>query len=157
MSRERFRKVNHGLNQACRAARHELPSGVFDREKEKRMQGSRNRTEGKKAQRAEAALPVESKNQPGGMAKRGVEGAMTDIPLRKMASRQKGVIVRVDAQGELGRRIRDMGLVPGTTVEVQGRAPLKDPVAVRIRDCTLTLRNNEADQILIQLEDKWNE
>lgn len=121
------------------------------------MQGSRNRTEGKKAQRAEAALPLESKSQPGGMSKRGVEGAMTDIPLRKMASRQKGVIVRVDAQGELGRRIRDMGLVPGTTVEVQGRAPLKDPVAVRIRDCTLTLRNNEADQILIQLEDKWNE
>jgi ferrous iron transport protein A len=78
---------------------------------------------------------------------------MTIIPLRKMLSGQKGVISKVKANGELGRRIRDMGLVPGTPIQIQGRAPLKDPVAIRVRDFTLTLRNNEADNILVDVNE----
>jgi ferrous iron transport protein A len=46
-----------------------------------------------------------------------------------------------------------MGLVPGTPLQVQGRAPLKDPVAIRVRNFTLTLRNNEADHIHVEVED----
>jgi ferrous iron transport protein A len=68
-----------------------------------------------------------------------------------MSSGQRGVISKVRADGELGRRIRDMGLVPGTPILIQGRAPLKDPVAIRVRDFTLTLRNNEADHILVDV------
>ena len=71
--------------------------------------------------------------------------------LRQMQVGQQGRIVRVESSGELGRRIRDMGLVPGTEFSVIGRAPLKDPVALRLRDFTLTLRNNEADHILVEL------
>ena len=70
-----------------------------------------------------------------------------------MSSGQKGVISKVRADGELGRRIRDMGLVPGTPIQIQGRAPLKDPVAIRVRDFTLTLRNNEADHILVDVNE----
>jgi ferrous iron transport protein A len=65
---------------------------------------------------------------------------------------QKGVITKVDADGELGRRIRDMGIVPGTPILIQGRAPLKDPVAIRVRNFILTLRNNEADHIQVEVE-----
>jgi ferrous iron transport protein A len=78
---------------------------------------------------------------------------MALIPLRRMFSGQKGVISKVKANGELGRRLRDMGLVPGTPVEIQGRAPLKDPVAIRVRDFILTLRNNEADFILVEVNE----
>jgi ferrous iron transport protein A len=78
---------------------------------------------------------------------------MKQIPLRNMSSGQKGVISKVKANGELGRRIRDMGLVPGTPIWVQGRAPLRDPVAIRVRDFTLTLRNNEADHILVDVNE----
>jgi ferrous iron transport protein A len=78
---------------------------------------------------------------------------MAIIPLRKMEKGQKGKIHRVTASGELGRRIRDMGLVPGTPFWVQGRAPLKDPVAIRIRNFTLTLRNNESDVIEAEVEE----
>jgi ferrous iron transport protein A len=69
--------------------------------------------------------------------------------LRRLRVGQRARICRVDAQGELGRRLRDMGLVPGTVVAVIGRAPLRDPVALRLRDFTLTLRNNEADHIAV--------
>jgi ferrous iron transport protein A len=68
-----------------------------------------------------------------------------------MQANQSGIIDSISASGELGRRIRDMGLVPGTQVTIRGRAPLKDPVALRLRDFTLTLRNNEADLIMVNV------
>ena len=77
----------------------------------------------------------------------------TIVNLRKMLVNQSGVIRTVSAQGELGRRIRDMGLVPGTEITVLGRAPLKDPVALRLKGFTLTLRNSEADFITVELPD----
>ncbi|MFU2209271.1 FeoA family protein [Solidesulfovibrio sp. C21] len=79
------------------------------------------------------------------------DGTTPSIGLRRLRVGEKARLVRVDAGGELGRRLRDMGLVPGTEVEVIGRAPLKDPVALRLRDFTLTLRNNEADHITVTL------
>ncbi len=74
--------------------------------------------------------------------------------IRKMKKNQRGVIHAVRASGQLGRRIRDMGLVPGTAFIVVGRAPLEDPVALRMKGYTLTLRNNEADYIEVQLEEQ---
>jgi ferrous iron transport protein A len=72
--------------------------------------------------------------------------------MRKMRDNQTGIVTAVRAAGELGRRIRDMGLVPGTEIRVQGRAPLYDPVALRIGGFTLTLRNKEADYIEVEVE-----
>ena len=74
--------------------------------------------------------------------------------LRDLEVGQKARIVAVNADGELGRRIRDMGLVPGIDVEIMGRAPLQDPVAVRLPGFTLSLRNNEADHVLVALDDE---
>jgi len=74
-----------------------------------------------------------------------------NIKLREMDVDQIGTIKFVKASGELGRRIRDMGLVPGKAIKVQGRAPLYDPVSLRIMGFTLTLRNNEADHITVEI------
>lgn len=72
--------------------------------------------------------------------------------MRDMADNQTGIIKKVSATGEMGRRLREMGLVPGTPIQIQGRAPLKDPVAIKLRDFVLTLRNQEADHILVEVE-----
>ena len=77
---------------------------------------------------------------------------MTRVNLRHMKVDQTGTIKSVKAEGELGRRIRDMGLVPGTQVTIKGRAPLQDPVALRLLGFTLTLRNNEADYIDVEVD-----
>ena len=74
------------------------------------------------------------------------------IPMRQMEKNQNGIISSVKASGELGRRIRDMGLVPGTLIKIQGRAPLMDPVALRVKGFTLALRNKEADFIEMEVE-----
>jgi len=76
---------------------------------------------------------------------------MERLCLRQMLVNQTGVIKSVKAEGELGRRIRDMGLVPNTEVTIVGRAPLKDPVALRLRNFTLSLRNSEADFITVEI------
>jgi len=73
------------------------------------------------------------------------------INLRNMRDNQTGLIAAIKVSGDLGRRIRDMGLVPGTEIKVQGRAPLYDPVALRVRGATITLRNNEADAIEVEV------
>jgi len=77
---------------------------------------------------------------------------MRRIPMRQMRDNESGTIAAIRVNGELGRRIRDMGLVPGTPIKIQGRAPLYDPVAIRVMGFTLTLRNNEADFIEINVE-----
>jgi ferrous iron transport protein A len=71
--------------------------------------------------------------------------------MRQMKTKESGTIKAIRANGELGRRIRDMGLVPGATITIQGRAPLKDPVAIRIMGFTLALRNSEADHIDVEV------
>jgi ferrous iron transport protein A len=73
------------------------------------------------------------------------------INMRKMNDNQAGTIAAIKVAGEMGRRIRDMGLVPGTDIKIQGRAPLYDPVALRVRGATITLRNNEADYIEVEV------
>ena len=77
---------------------------------------------------------------------------MKTINLREMQVNQEGRISSVTAAGELGRRIRDMGLIPGKEIRIQGRAPLHDPVSLRIMGFTLSLRNNEADHIQVEVE-----
>ncbi|MBO4335884.1 MAG: ferrous iron transport protein A [Desulfovibrio sp.] len=70
--------------------------------------------------------------------------------LRELPLGKKAKILTVEARGEMNRRIRDMGLIPGSTVSIVGRAPLRDPVAVRLSGVTISLRNSEADFIKVE-------
>ncbi|MCB2180457.1 MAG: ferrous iron transport protein A [Desulfobulbaceae bacterium] len=79
---------------------------------------------------------------------------MPRVMLREMKKNQRGTITAVKQGGEMGRRIRDMGLVPGSEIKIQGRAPLYDPVALRVMGSVLTLRNNEADFIEVEVEEQ---
>jgi len=78
---------------------------------------------------------------------------MLKLNLRQMRDNQSGVIKAIRTNSELGQRIRDMGLVPGTPIKIQGRAPLYDPVALRVMGFTLTLRNSEADYIDVEVDE----
>ena len=68
-----------------------------------------------------------------------------------MEKGQRGIISSISAEGAVGRRLRDMGILKGTEIKIQGRAPLNDPVALRLMGFTLTLRNNEADYIEVEV------
>jgi ferrous iron transport protein A len=46
----------------------------------------------------------------------------------------------------------DMGLVKGSKLQIICRAPLGDPIEIEIRDYKLTLRQREAENIIVTEE-----
>ncbi len=62
---------------------------------------------------------------------------------------EKAIIIRVRGRDEIHRRMLDMGIVPGTVIEVERVAPLGDPLEVRVRGYHLSLRREEAKKILV--------
>lgn len=63
-----------------------------------------------------------------------------------------GAHVRVlEVAGPLAvrRRLLEMGLCPGVAVEVLRRAPLGDPLEVRVRGYLLSLRLDQATQVTV--------
>lgn len=73
------------------------------------------------------------------------------ISLRSLTQGCKARILRVNATGEIGRRMRDMGFVRGAVIEVKTRALFLDPVALRLDGVSVALRNNEADAVTVEL------
>lgn len=58
-------------------------------------------------------------------------------------------VARLIGDGAAKRRIMDMGVTKGTTVQVRKVAPLGDPVEITIRGYELTLRREEAQHVEI--------
>lgn len=69
--------------------------------------------------------------------------------LSELALGQSAQVCDIRARGELGRRLRDMGLLPGVRVALSSRAPLGDPIAIELDGCTLSLRCAEAAQVYV--------
>lgn len=65
---------------------------------------------------------------------------------------QCGTITVVGGEGALRLRFLDMGLIPGTQVQLQKIAPLGDPVQIRVRGYELTIRREDAKQITLKEE-----
>ena len=69
------------------------------------------------------------------------------IPLDRLAPGARGRIERIEGDRSVVRRLMELGLVPGTEVEVVRLAPLGDPVELRIRRVHLSIRRTEAARI----------
>ncbi len=76
---------------------------------------------------------------------------MVATTLRHLKKDQDAIITKVSGGGHLNQRMREMGLVPCSKISLTGKAPLNDPVSVRVAGSVLALRNNEADHIQIKL------
>lgn len=59
------------------------------------------------------------------------------------------LVARINTGGAVRRRLLDLGLVPGTRVEVVRRSPLGDPVAYNIRGAVIALRKEESCRVLV--------
>ena len=63
---------------------------------------------------------------------------------------ESGIVMIVGVEGKLHRRLIEMGLTPGTRISVSKRAPLGDPIEIRLRGYELTLRADDAAKILVK-------
>lgn len=65
---------------------------------------------------------------------------------------EQGRILKLDNSiGPIRRRLMDMGVIVGETIKVEKVAPMGDPIEVRIKSYSLTLRKNEAKGIEIEV------
>lgn len=64
---------------------------------------------------------------------------------------QEGIITSVGGVGTLRLRLLDMGFTPRTKVTVKKRAPMGDPLELRIRDYEITLRLQDAKNIEVEV------
>jgi len=70
--------------------------------------------------------------------------------LNELKPGEKAKIVKVNGSGETRRRIADMGMTPGTLVEVERIAPLGDPMEIKVKGYHLSLRLVEAGTVAVE-------
>lgn len=74
----------------------------------------------------------------------------TEDNLKKLKPTQSGIVMSIGNKGPIKRRLMDMGITPGVKVRVVKVAPFGDPIEINVRGYELSLRKDEAEQILIQ-------
>ena len=73
------------------------------------------------------------------------------MTLDKLPLGQEAVITAVGGEGPLRCRLLDMGLIPKTRVRVEKVAPLGDPLELRVRGYSLSLRKEDAGKIEVEV------
>lgn len=59
-------------------------------------------------------------------------------------------VVKLHGEGAVKRRIMDMGITKGVTVQVRKVAPLGDPIEINVRGYELSLRKSDAENIEVE-------
>lgn len=68
--------------------------------------------------------------------------------LSELRSGERATIASFE-NSELELKLMEMGCLPGEEVIVEQIAPLGDPISIRIAGYSLSLRKNEAKQIIV--------
>lgn len=74
------------------------------------------------------------------------------MTLDKLPVGKSARIIKVGGEGPLRCRLLDMGLIPKTKLTVVKIAPMGDPIELRLRGYTLTIRLSEARDIEVEAE-----
>ena len=72
------------------------------------------------------------------------------VSLSSLAVGSSAVLREFPAQGVAFLRLREMGMLPGTTLTLVRTAPLGDPIEIKVRGYSLTLRKSEADHVMVE-------
>ena len=71
------------------------------------------------------------------------------MKLSELKAGEKGMIKGFQSS-DLELKLMEMGCIPGEMVTVEQIAPLGDPISIRVAGYSLSLRKNEANQILLE-------
>ena len=73
------------------------------------------------------------------------------VALSSLAVGANAVIREFPKQGVAFLRLREMGLLPGTSLTLVRLAPMGDPLEIKVRGYNLTLRKSEANHVMVEL------
>ncbi len=62
----------------------------------------------------------------------------------------KSAIIRSFESNDIFLKLMEMGCVPGETIKVDQIAPFRDPISISVAGYHLSLRLNEADNIIVE-------
>lgn len=68
----------------------------------------------------------------------------TPITLDQLSAGETGRVKKVGGDGQIRRRLMDMGITSGVEIAMIKASPLGDPVEYRVRGYHLSLRKSEA-------------
>ena len=71
--------------------------------------------------------------------------------LSELKPGESATVKEYPLSGSAFLRLREMGMLPGTALKLIRRAPLGDPIEIKVRGYNLTLRKTEADHILVEV------
>ena len=65
---------------------------------------------------------------------------------------EKAKIIKLNVQNkEIRRHLLDMGLTTGTKIEIKNKAPMGDPIDVKLRDYELCISKSDLKQIDVEV------
>lgn len=70
--------------------------------------------------------------------------------LNSLQPGEKAVVSTFSADSETSGRLMELGILPGTSVELIRFAPLGDPIEIMIRGYHLSLRREEAAKVWVE-------
>ena len=73
---------------------------------------------------------------------------LKDVPVGKRA-----VVLKLNGEGAIKRRIMDMGIPRHCEIYVRKLAPLGDPIEITVRDYELSVRKEDAKNIEVEILD----
>lgn len=76
---------------------------------------------------------------------------MTRTTLALLAPHQPAHVVAVEGRGAVRVRLLELGFLPGTRVEIVKRAPMGDPLEVRVRGFHVSLRRSDAGDVAVEV------
>ena len=74
---------------------------------------------------------------------------LNEVPIKSTVK-----VTKVGGDGPTKRRIMDMGITKNVEIYIRKVAPLGDPVQINLRGYELSLRKDDAENILIELINK---
>ena len=72
--------------------------------------------------------------------------------LKELALGDRATVSKVGGERHVRRRLLEMGVLPGTELRVVRRAPMGDPIEVRLRGYSLSIRGSEAAAIDVRVQ-----
>nr|WP_319372984.1 FeoA family protein [uncultured Methanobacterium sp.] len=72
--------------------------------------------------------------------------------LNNLKQGETGKITSFKGKGKVRKHLMEMGLVRGSDIKVERVAPLGDPIEVKIKGYSLSLRKEDAKKIEIEIQ-----
>jgi ferrous iron transport protein A len=72
------------------------------------------------------------------------------MTLKDLGIGKSGLVLAVNGEKVLRRRLLEMGITPRTTVTVKKAAPMGDPIELLLRGYVLSLRLDDAEKITVE-------